>query len=262
MTTPRRNLVIAAVGDDSWRHTWFMGAGRRFYDVALAYYGDQAPPEEAEFRIARKGFKFTLLADLLDELGPRVAAYDHIWAPDDDIASSVEDINRLFEIAWAYDLPISQPAIAQGDVSYAALRRREDLLLRYTGFVEVMCPLFSREALEVVRPTFRETVSGWGIDWAWTRLVDRRRLAVIDSVGVRHMRPLDGAASHRRATKAGVSPAEECRRVLAKYGLRGPKEKWLRSDLKHGTNTCDAVDLGGRRTQVGPSFWARWSRSA
>ena len=198
---------------------------------------------------------------MLDELGHRLESYDFVWLPDDDIATTTDDVNRLFEIARQHRLPIAQPAIARGDVSYQSLRVQPNLLLRYTRFAEVMCPVFARAALAAARPTFRETISGWGIDWAWTRLVDRRQIAVVDAVGVHHTRPLASGDAYRRFAQQGVSPSEERRRVMRRYGLRGPATRLRRRQLKYGTALCEAIDLAGQRITVGPPWYKRLRRA-
>jgi hypothetical protein len=166
MTETHRNLVISAVGNASQHNSWLGSSSARTFDLALIYYGEQpgAFRADADIYVERKGFKFPLIADLLEQLGHRICDYDCVWLPDDDIATTAGDIDRLFEIVRQYQLSIAQPAIATGDVSYQSLRPRLNLLLRYTRFAEVMCPIFSGAALAAVRPTFRETVSGWGID--------------------------------------------------------------------------------------------------
>ena len=74
----------------------------------------------------------------------------------------------------------------------AALGLGVNSLLRYVDFVEIMCPVFSTRALRVCRGSFRDSVSGFGLDHLWPALLGgaRSRIAIIDSVGVIHTRPL------------------------------------------------------------------------
>src|SRR5262249_25133758 len=158
-------------------------------------------------------------------------------------------------------LAIAQPAIAAGDVSYQSLTRQPNLLLRYTRFAEVMCPIFSHAALAAVQRTFRETITGWGIDWAWTRLVDARQIAVIDAVGVHHPRGFAPGDAYRRFAQQGVSPSGERRRIMRRYGLRGPVTRIRQRQLKYGTALCAAIDLAGRHITVGPPWYKRLRRA-
>jgi hypothetical protein len=264
MPRTHRTLVIAAVGDGSLHRSWIAGNGRRSFDLALIYYGDRGGNfrEDADYYWEKKGFKYPLIADVLDAWGDSLESYDYIWAPDDDILAMRDEIHGLFQVVREHGLLIAQPAIGSGDVSYRSLRRQGGLRLRYTRFVEVMCPVFSRDALRVVRCTFRDTISGWGIDWAWTRLVDCRRLAVVDAVGVCHTRPLGSGEAYQGFAQRGVPPTGECRRVMRKYGLRGPLTRWRRRQLKYGTARCEAIDFAGRRVIAGPPWWKRFGRAA
>lgn len=262
MHQTRRHLVIAAVGDDSRHAGWLAQPGDRSFDVALIYYGEQRGRYrgESDHYHECRGFKYPLAARMLDSLGSAADRYTHVWLPDDDIEATPDEVERLFQIARDHGLAIAQPAIARGDVSYRALRPHPGLRLRYTGFVEVMCPLFSRDALAAVRHTFTDARSAWGIDWAWTRLVDRRQVAVVDDVGVRHTRPLASGAVYRELERLGESPTTECRRTMRRYGVHGLAIRLRRRQLKYGTVTCRAIDALGREVFVGPPWWRRFGR--
>ena len=142
---------------------------------------------------------------MLGQLGSRLDDYGYIWLPDDDLAAKTADINRMFSIARTYGLALAQPAIARGEVSHQIVRQQAGLLLRYTRFVEVMCPLFSRSALQRVRSTLVANKSAWGLDWAWSQLLPADELAIIDAVGVHHTRPLQSGAGYDRMRGGGAS---------------------------------------------------------
>jgi hypothetical protein len=258
-----RDLVIAAVGDDSQHPSWLAQPNERSFDVALVYYGKQKDRYlgEADYYSERHGFKYPLISQMLGELGSKLDRFAYVWLPDDDIRATTGDVNRLFQIARDYRLAIAQPGIDSGDVSYRALRRDPKLLLRYTGFVEVMCPLFSREALDAVRHTFADTRLGWGLDWAWTRLVDRRQLAVVDAVGVCHTRPLASGEAYKELARLGISPTDECRQAMRRYGAGGLATRLRRRALVFGTASCTAIDSLGQRLVVGPPWWKRFGKA-
>ena len=66
-----------------------------------------------------------------------------------------------------------------------------DYLVRYTNFVELMCPVFSRSFLQICLPTFEASFSGFGLDHIWSQLGGRvpGRIAIIDDIAVAHTRP-------------------------------------------------------------------------
>ena len=264
MHSAAKNLVIGVVGDNSQHHTWLDGRSSGAYDVALVYYGNTPDTlaGQAEYFLARRGCKFPLIAEFIESHREAVSQYDYIWLPDDDIATSPKDLQRLFEIARQYRLMLAQPAIRSGDVTFRALQQAAEFRLRYSPYVEVMCPLMSQAALQATLPTFHQTASGWGIDWAWTRLVDRRRIAVIDAVGVDHTRPIGSGDAYRRFEAMGVRPADELRRMLREYRLNHWPHRLHRRQMKYGTARTRAIDRHGNLTTAGPPWWKTLARTA
>jgi hypothetical protein len=247
----RKNLIIAVVGDDSVHPRWLAG-GDRSFDLALIYFGDQPGryANQSEHYLARQGIKFSLLHDVLtSDWSDLVDRYDRIWLPDDDIAASIGQINHLFQLAEEYQLAICQPAIGRGDVSFEALRAASGYLLRYSRFVEIMCPLFSRDALQRVLPTFNANVSAWGIDWLWASMYGPQDLAVIDAVAVDHTRPLQSGGVHRRLAALGVNPDHEHRQLMARHGINNRR---IHKAMCRGTARLRGVRLDGREA---------WTRS-
>ncbi len=173
------NLVLSFVGDQSTHPTWLAGSEPREFDVAIIYYGDDpnhGERQDVDFYLAHKGFKYWLLKDLAATLlRGLLERYDRIWLPDDDIAADTQRVNRLFRLFGKHGLAIGQPAIGGGDVSYEALRVDPRFEVRFTGYVEVMCPVFRRDALWRCLPSFHESRSSWGLDWLWSSLYSRRR---------------------------------------------------------------------------------------
>jgi hypothetical protein len=218
----RKNLVLSIVGDNSFHPTWLAGGEPRSFDLCLIYYGDvpQRFATDAEVYLQRKGVKFALIHDLAQrELADMLFRYERVWLPDDDIAADVERVNRLFELAEKHRLAICQPAIDRGDVTFRTLRAQPDYVLRYSRFVEIMCPLFTREALQRTLPTFNANRSAWGIDWVWASFYGPKDLAVIDAVPMEHTRPLRTGEMYRRLAAEGIDPMLEHRELMVDYGL-------------------------------------------
>jgi hypothetical protein len=218
--SPYRNLVISPVGDKSKHATWLAGAEERRYDLFLIYFGENSEYDfsGAEFTLRRKGFKFPLLDYVLKEYAATIANYDRIWCPDDDIAADLATINRLFDLFAKHRLHLAQPAISAGDVSYESLRQVTGTLLRYSPYVEVMCPIFSYEALCKAKPLFLETQSGWGIDWVWSKWFEKGEVAILDACGVQHTGVLMKGDLYQKLMARGIDPYAEFDECVAKYG--------------------------------------------
>jgi len=216
-----RNLVVLRAGDESLHRSWIESPVRDF-DVFVSYYGTVADGcrEGADYYEARPGPKWPCIGALLDAHPELVEAYDAFWFPDDDLAADAALIDRMFASLHAHELSLAQPALTRNSFhTWDTLLQEPDCHLRYTGFVEVMAPLFSRAALKACRGSFSESPSGWGLDWLWPNLCAAAgldRIAVIDATPVRHTRPLGGELyrNHR-----DIDPRADAERVVRKYGL-------------------------------------------
>ena len=251
-----RNLVISPVCDDSLHRTWLSESAERQFDLALIYFGDRSGQyrEDSDYYLEQHGFKFHLIDAMFRKLGARLDEYDYIWCPDDDVATTTLDINQLFSIIRRYRLSIAQPAIASGEVSYRTVQSQPGLLLRYSQFVEVMCPVFSHAALARIRPTLMVNKSAWGLDWAWTRIIPPDELAIIDAVAVHHTRPLHSGSGYDRMRALGVDPSRDLHELTAKYRI----SRRRRRKIKHGTLGARAISLDGTTIWTGPRWWQFW----
>jgi hypothetical protein len=261
MTVVRKHLVLAAVGDDSVHGAWLTD-GARTFDVALAYFGDQPGryAGDAEYYVERKGIKFSLLHDLVrNELAPVVFDYDYIWMPDDDVVAISWQIEHLFAMAARHRLAICQPAIGHGDVSFETLRAHPEYLLRYSRFVEIRCPLFSRDAFVRVVPTFTQNVSGRGLDWLWASMFGPEQLAVIDAVAVDHVRPRRSGGVHHRLEELGVDPFEEHREMMRIYPIENRR---FQKATSRDTARLKGIRLDGQQVWTRSRLAAVFQRKA
>jgi hypothetical protein len=259
-----RNLVISPVGGRSRHRTWIGEPSRQQFDLFLIDYAN--PPavdaRDARYYVHRPGLKWELIASLADEHADTLGQYDAIWCPDDDIAADTATVNRLFELFHQHQLQLAQPAIASGQVSYRTLLRRPRTLLRYTPFVEVMCPIFSRQAFWKAVPTFLLSRSGWGIDWAWTKLFRQSEMAILDAAAVDHTGLRAASTFYRKLADQGISPMQEFRQVAESIG----GIDWrLHRKFRKGHIRLPAVKLTnahGRQANNGPgregTTWGRW----
>jgi hypothetical protein len=220
MTAARRNLVVSPIGDESVHASWLSHPEARTFDLLLINYGSRPDfgRSEATHYFARQGFKWELVHHALAHCGDILDRYANIWCPDCDIRADTGRVNRLFELFEEYHLQMAQPAIAKGEVTYKSLRQRPGLILRYTPFVECMCPIFTRQALDRVSPTFLENRSGWGLDCVWPRFFQPCEIAILDSVGVEHTGQLLRGANYQQLARLGIDPGQEFEQVIAKYG--------------------------------------------
>ena len=234
----RRNLVVLRSGDNSLHPLWLesMRGEERNWDLCLSYYGNN--PEEwrhgANYFIPQKGSKFAGLTPLV-ESEAFLWGYDYIWFPDDDLLIDGADINRMFAIAHEFDLQLAQPSLAPGCfVNHRITQQLPDCRLHFTSFAEIMAPLFSREALAVVAPSFGFNQSGYGLDHLWPALLGapKNRIAVIDEISMVHTRPMGANYDVEGASNEGWDVLERfgLTQLYASYGaiMREP-QGWFRT---------------------------------
>ncbi|RZI58147.1 MAG: DUF707 domain-containing protein [Rubrivivax sp.] len=218
---PRRNLVIVRAGDYSLHPQWVADPQRNF-DLLVSYYGavEGLHEDSCDLYERRRGPKWPCLGELLGGHPPLAERYDAVWLPDDDLAVDTATITRMFDLFHAHRLALAQPALTRESYfTFDTLLQQEGFLLRYMGFVEVMAPIFSRDALRLCQESFHHSRIGWGLDFVWPGLIDntdRRRIAVLDATPVWHTRPVRGGDLYKNHPDA--DPQEDERRVLAKYG--------------------------------------------
>jgi len=223
MAALRKNLLIVRAGEDSLHPSWIRGGRERNFDLLVSYYGAVSGKYEldGEHYHVMVGPRWPGHDSVCRENADLIAQYDYVGFACDDLEAGLATWNDLFDGCRRYSLDLAQPAI-EGFRSYDITRPHRGCILRYTNFVEVMCPVFSQRALQLLKCTFGESVSGWGLSVAWwtrlTRLMADNRVAVLDCVRVRHGRPVGEGTLYATLKELGVRPGKELKHLKARYG--------------------------------------------
>lgn len=215
----RKYLIVARVGDKSLHREWISHSEKRNFDILLDYYGNVPNKyrDECDFYVQSKGLKWPGLYAILKTHRSLILQYDSVWFPDDDISVDTLTINFMFEVFTKYQLDLAQPALTRDSFfTHGITIQNPEFKLRFTDFVEVMVPLFSREALEKVWTTFGESQSGWGLDNIWPKYLGYPdgKIAIIDETPVKHTRPVGGGELYQ---KLNISPHFEVTTMVRKY---------------------------------------------
>ncbi len=214
-----KNLVIAAVGDDSC-HTYWLNKKTNF-DLALIYFGNDMQKakdysKDATFFIQAKGNKFKLIYQFYTDFEKIISEnYRFIWMPDDDIIISGSEIDRLFKITEREGLILSQPAM-KGYFSHRITKPKFLSYLRYTNFVEVLAPLMEISVFKNLSSTFCLNESSWGYEFLWVNMLGnpKDKIGIIDSVVIYHTRPIG-----KNYSRFSVHPFEELKDLNLKFKL-------------------------------------------
>jgi len=192
----RRNLVVLRANDQSLHTQWPINIDEadRNWDLLISWYGREIPQEKLRceyFTHQPNDRKFSAIHKLFLEDSP-LLDYENIYLPDDDLMTSWGDINKLFNIFRLERLDLAQPSLVPTSfVTHPVTAQNPEFFLRYTNFVELMCPVFTQESLRTCLPTFEASFSGFGLDHIWSSLLGRipGRIAIIDDIAVAHTRP-------------------------------------------------------------------------
>ncbi len=191
----KKNCIIATVGKKSLHKNWLHQTQN--YDVHLIVYDDSYSgfKHDSAYVSADKGYKLKLVYRYLEKHPEYLAQYEYFFIPDDDILMDYKSIEQLFELMQQYSLSIAQPALFDSYYTYDSLIRDKYTILRYTNFIEMMLPCFSKEALKKVLFTFNENESGWGADYHWPHIINftGKEMAVLDRIPAVHSRPIQSA---------------------------------------------------------------------
>jgi hypothetical protein len=199
------------------------GADARNWDIVVNYFGDDPDKYKQPdvVRIDSKGPKWPALQELIQSHPEFISDYEYIWLPDDDLLATKTDVNRLFDLVKSYKLEVAQPALTWDSYySHITTLRNSMTKIRFTNYVEVMAPCLCSAMLRKALPLFNSNLSGWGLDYLWSALVEDplNDIAIIDEVTVRHTRPV-GGPNYKLLRETGVSPWDELRILCKAHGL-------------------------------------------
>jgi hypothetical protein len=214
----KKNIIIIPCGDNSLHTEWISNNSN--FDIGIIYYGSDEDKfneysSKANFSLKLKGEKWFLINEFLDTYKNKLNKYEYFWFPDDDLKGDVDSVNKLFDLNKTYNLELSQPSL-DGHISHEIVKHVYGNLLRYTNFVEIICPLMSYSTVLKLKHTFTLTQSGWGVDFLWTKLLNNPtdKIAIIDDVIITHTKPVGSDYS-----RLNVNPMDELNHILRTYNL-------------------------------------------
>ncbi|MFC5384853.1 DUF707 domain-containing protein [Aquamicrobium segne] len=220
----RTNLVVVRAGGNSLHGRWLeLPYAQRHYDLVVSYYDEAAfdafQSAEGVTAVLVKGGKWDGLFRTLKEFD--LDGYDYVWLPDDDIAIAATDVNAIFDLCRENGLALAQPALSRESYfSHFIFSQCPGFRLRYTNYIEIMAPCLSHAVLLRALPFFRDTMSGFGLDYIWCRWAESGafRAAILDTVTMHHTRPVGRvlkAAMAKSGRPAAKAEEQQLRDIFA-----------------------------------------------
>jgi hypothetical protein len=253
-----RNVVLLRCGKSSLHPSWFAaGWEKRKFELVLSYFDAAAyashEPREGVRAVLFPGGKWDGIAKTI-KIFPDIAQADRIWLPDDDLHTEVEVINSLFDLSYIHRLSICQPSLTRDSYfSHIHLIQCDGFSLRFSNCVEIMAPCLDRATLHACLPLFQDNVSGFGLDWLWTRLTcgDPRGGAIIDRIAVRHTRPI-GTSLAKTMDEQQI--AEEQMKLLRMVGIYQMPNCLCHAGIDHEGTVVTS------QTRIGFAMWRSFQR--
>lgn len=228
----KRNCVVAAVGKNSLHREWRKGKTEPDFDLHLIVYDQSFNTfyEDADFISYRRGYKMKLVYHYLMEHPEYLEHYAYFFIPDDDIRMDADNINKLFCEMEERRIEIAQPGLSHSYYTFKHTLRDRTCVLRYTNFVEIMLPCFSRAALKKVLHTFDANESGWGIEDHWPVLIEtnQKDMAIMDGIYAEHTRPIQSYSEKNMKEMMDYRKRYGLRRDIKEYGFEVLPEEELR----------------------------------
>lgn len=223
-----KDLVIVALGANSEALKWISAGSSKFDIVALCY--EEIATEKLHQAcqvLSLSGKKFDLLVQYF-KTHKVWQEYDYIFLPDDDLIIEPLGIESLFSAMRKYDLQLAQPALTRDSYYSHRITRTSvfgSLALRYTNFVEIMCPIFSARALKKCYKTFAASSTGYGLDYVWPQILLNERIAIVEAIPIIHRRKI---RSWKAMEKAGIDPHQFIKQVISHFGYQIFKPRTLK----------------------------------
>jgi len=201
-----RSLIITTIGEDSCVESWREGG-----TADMMFINYHVTPT----------FKYP---GIYKEV-KRWWDYDYYWMPDEDIYLTGDCITEMIETMRGGNIDLAQPSIFPLDhdsfPSWERFVHRNGPDVIPSDFVEIMCPAFSKAALEACIETFPKSSSGWGLDLVWSKILQERgmRIAIINSVIAKHTREVGAGGLYKALKKKGILPSRERKKLMKEYGI-------------------------------------------
>ena len=197
-------LLFTSAGKNAILDKYWINKERK-YDIFLCYYGDETNKpllHFVDYYAERKGSKIQnfyyfwnnknqtdikIIQNDINKPALDIRNYDYYYIVDDDIIISTKAINNMFKIINDYKLDIIQPAFepTKSRISHPITKVVPNTFLRYTNFIEINTPFFSKNAIEKCMNIYDPILVGYGIDYLFIWHLGHEhkyKFAIIDAI--------------------------------------------------------------------------------
>ena len=274
----KKALIIVRCGNKSLHENWVQNDVN--YDIVLLPYEsvDFISKQNTTLMKTSKGQKWKSVYNYIVSNIDFICEYSHVWIPDDDLEANAEILSEFFTAAQREDVKLAQPSLTLDSYySHLITLSFPYSYSRAVSFVEVMAPLFSREALLDCLWTFNLNESGWGLEDLWYKILSNKtnfknnQIIIYDCFSVKHTRPVGG--QNRGLDKNSNSPTKEKIQIQSDWRLLENRTIFsiqyqhkncsLSTDSKGDAKYfCKLIDKNVKKMSEKLPVTIRWRRSA
>jgi hypothetical protein len=190
----QRFLLVVVLTDTNVISDWIFETSERNWDlwiVDLRSSRDEIPGANRVYTtnafITKSLSIYYLKQDIF------ISKFKYVAFFDDDLKSTVLDVNKIFLWGEEHDLDLFQPSLSDDSyINHENLKQvKSSPGFRGAPFVEIMCPFMSSRLIQSINFLPLLAPSGWGLDIAISQVCVNefnRFPVVIDNISVEHTR--------------------------------------------------------------------------
>lgn len=212
-------LVFLRTKDISAKTVKLLNPG---YDLVVSVYGEDHLKEEITevkgMNIIIGGLSKYHAFSKAQKENSQLLDYKYYIFLDEDLIIDNDQILRILEFSKNNNLELAHPVLNVNSYSYWKELIYDGFSTKKyypTSIVEVMCPIFSKASLEKLLYTFEMSISSWGLDLIWPKILNTQiHLINTEHIGHYGVPDTKNGAFYKYLKKIGINP------YLEKYKLQ------------------------------------------
>lgn len=188
----KTSAIFLSVGDHSYFLDYCINNLIDKVDLFINFYGSDLNQYEHIKKVAKyfseyKTTKFPALKKIYNISG--INEYSNVFVYDDDCIVDSGNLLDLIHLMNKYNIQIISPSHStKAKYSHPIMLTHSGThLFRYTNFIEMNFPMFSKDSLKKYMEVYDGNLYGWGNDWWYLNAINAREnnvCAIVDKICV------------------------------------------------------------------------------